>query len=68
VIKSTDNLASVKLLPPALLNVVDLLSYQVLMITVPALRQIEQIWGRKETEKEVPGNSKGSPGKRHASA
>lgn len=66
VIKSANNLTSVKVLPPALINVFDLLSHQVLMITVPALRQVEQIWGRKETEKEVPGNSENSSGKKHA--
>lgn len=68
VIKSANNLASVKVLPAALINVSDLISHQVLMITVPALRQIEQIWGRKEAEKEAPGNSESSPGKNHASA
>jgi len=67
VIKSADNLASVKVLPAALINIFDLISHQVLMITVPALRQIEQIWGRKETEKEVPGNSENSSGKSRAS-
>jgi large subunit ribosomal protein L4 len=67
VIKSADNLASVKVLPAALINIFDLISHQVLMITVPAIRQIEQIWGRKETEKEVPGNSENSSGKSRAS-
>jgi len=65
VIKSANNLASVKVLPAALINVSDLISHQVLMITVPALRQIEQIWGQRETEKEAPESSSG---KSHASA
>ena len=68
VIKSANNLASVKVLPAALINVSDLISHQVLMITVPAIRQIEQIWGRKETEKEAPENLESSSGKSHASA
>ena len=68
VIKSANNLASVKVLPAALINVSDLISHQVLMITVPALRQIEQIWGRKETKKEAPENLESSSGKSRASA
>ena len=46
VIKSAANLPEVKVLPSALINVLDLLSYEMLIATVPAIRSIEQIWGK----------------------
>ena len=46
VVKSVRNLANIKVLPSALINVLDLLSYKVLIITVPALCNIERIWGQ----------------------
>jgi ribosomal protein L4 len=45
VVKSVANLPEVKVLPSALINVLDLLSYEMLVVTVPAIRNIEQIWG-----------------------
>lgn len=45
VVKSAANLPEVKVLPAALINVLDLLSYEVLVATVPAIRNVEQIWG-----------------------
>lgn len=45
VVKSTANLPEVKVLPSDLINVLDLLSYEILIATVPAIRNIEQIWG-----------------------
>ena len=45
VVKSAANLPGVKVLPSALINVLDLLSYDMLIATVPAVRSIEQIWG-----------------------
>ena len=45
VVKSAANLPEVKVLPSALINVLDLLSYKMLIATVPAIRNIEQIWG-----------------------
>ena len=45
VVKSANNLPKVKVLPSALINVVDLLSYEMLVATLPAIRNIEQIWG-----------------------
>jgi len=45
VVKSAANLHEVKVLPSALINVLDLLSYKMLIATVPAIRNIEQIWG-----------------------
>jgi large subunit ribosomal protein L4 len=44
VVKSAANLPEVKVLPSALINVLDLLSYEMLVATVPAIRNIEQIW------------------------
>jgi len=46
VVKSAANLPEVKVLPSALINVLDLLSYKILVATVPAIRNIEQIWGK----------------------
>ena len=46
VVKSAGNLPNVKVLPSTLINVVDLLSYKTLLATVPAIHNIEQIWGR----------------------
>jgi large subunit ribosomal protein L4 len=46
VAKSAANLPEVKVLPAALINVLDLLSYEMLVVTVPAIRSIEQIWSK----------------------
>jgi len=46
VTKSAANLTEVKVLPSALINVLDLLSYEMLVATVPAVRNIEEIWGK----------------------
>jgi large subunit ribosomal protein L4 len=46
VVKSAANLPKVKVLPAALINVLDLLSYEMLVATVPAIRNIEQIWSK----------------------
>ena len=46
VVKSAANLPKVKVLPSDLVNVLDLLSYKILIATVPAIRNIEQIWGK----------------------
>lgn len=45
VVKSARDLANIKALPSALINVLDLLSYKVLIISVPALYNVERIWG-----------------------
>jgi large subunit ribosomal protein L4 len=50
VYKSARNLSKVKTLPAPLLNVVDLLSYRVLVATVDAVRRAEEIWGKKSAE------------------
>jgi large subunit ribosomal protein L4 len=46
VVKSSANLPDIKVSPSALINVLDLLSYKTLIATVPAIRNIEQIWGK----------------------
>jgi len=45
VAKSARNLTDVKVLPSALINVLDLLCYKTLLATPIAIRNIEQIWG-----------------------
>lgn len=47
VVKSARNLADVMTLPVSLLNVVDLLSYKMLLMTVAAVRKVEQLWGQE---------------------
>ncbi len=44
-IKSARNLAGMKTLPASILNVVDILSYKVLLMTEAAVRKAEQLWG-----------------------
>lgn len=56
VIKSASNLKKVKTLPVNLLNVGDLLSSEVLLITEAAVRQAEKLWGNGAT-KEVSNAS-----------
>ncbi len=46
VTRSAANLADIKVVPSALINVLDLLSYEMLVATVPAVRNIEEIWGK----------------------
>ncbi len=50
IVKSARNLEGVKTLPARLLNVVDLLSYRLLIMTVEAVRVAEELWGRKSRE------------------
>jgi len=47
VIKSARNLTGIKTLPADVLNVVDILSYKVLLMTVDAVRKAEELWGKK---------------------
>jgi len=46
VIRSAANLTDIKVVPSALINVLDLLSHEMLVATVPAVRNIEEIWGK----------------------
>ena len=45
VAKSARNLSLVKTLPASILNVIDLLSYRVLVMTESAVRKAEELWG-----------------------
>ncbi len=49
VVKSSRNLERVKTLPADMLNVGDLLSHNILLMTVDAARCAEEVWGRKES-------------------
>ncbi|MFC1977121.1 50S ribosomal protein L4 [Chloroflexota bacterium] len=50
VVKSARNLPGIKTTPANLLNVVDLFSYKVLLMTVAAVRKAEELWGKKLSE------------------
>jgi len=47
VIKSARNLKGIKTTPANLLNVLDILSHKMLLMTVTAVRKAEQLWGER---------------------
>ena len=47
IIKSASNLKGIKTMPANLLNVLDILSYKMLLMTVATVRKVEQLWGEK---------------------
>lgn len=47
VVKSASNLPGVATVPAQLLNVVDITSHKLLLMTEDAVRQVEKIWGRE---------------------
>ena len=47
VVKSARNLPEIKTIPAGLLNVVDLLSYKMILMTEAAVRKAEEMWGAK---------------------
>ncbi len=51
VVKSARNLVGVKTIPARLLNVVDLLSHKMLLMTEASVRQVEQMWDRRLVDK-----------------
>lgn len=51
VVKSARNLVGVKTIPARLLNVVDLLSHKMLLMTEATVRQVEQMWDRRLGDK-----------------
>jgi large subunit ribosomal protein L4 len=53
VIKSAQNLLGIKTIPAGLLNVVDLLSHKIVLMTVAAVHRVEQLWGQEVPEGEV---------------
>ncbi len=50
VVKSARNLALIKTLPARLLNVVDILSHNMLLMTEDAVRRAEQLWEQKPSQ------------------
>ena len=46
VIKSARNIPGIKTIPASLLNVIDILSYKMLLMTEAAVRKVEQLWGK----------------------
>jgi len=49
VMKSARNLPRIKTMPASLLNVVELLSYKKLLMTVAAVRKAEELWGENSS-------------------
>nr|NIO09474.1 50S ribosomal protein L4 [Deltaproteobacteria bacterium] len=47
VIKAARNIEGIKTMPANLLNVLDILSHRVLLMTVSAVRRVEELWGEK---------------------
>lgn len=52
VVKSARNLPGIKTIPASLLNVVDLLSYKLLIMTEAAVCKVEQLWGSSALKEE----------------
>ena len=50
--KSARNLAGIKTMPASLLNVVDILSHKMLLMTEAAVRKAEQLWGERLSQGE----------------
>ncbi len=50
VVKSARKLPGIKTTPASLLNVVDILSYKMLLMTVAAVRKAEQLWEQRSSE------------------
>jgi len=57
VVKSARNLPGVKTMPAGLLNAVDILVYKMLLMTVPAVRKAEALWGDGPSVAEPGGDS-----------
>lgn len=52
IVQSARNLAGIKITPASLLNVVDILSHKLLLMTEAAVHKAEQIWGQKLSQGE----------------
>jgi large subunit ribosomal protein L4 len=50
IIKSARNLQGIKTMPANILNLLDILSNKMLLMTVPAVRKVEQLWGEKSAQ------------------
>ena len=60
VVKSARNIPGVKTIPADLLNVVDILSYKMILIEVDAVKKAEQIWGQKLPKEGNDGSLRGT--------
>jgi large subunit ribosomal protein L4 len=54
IVKSARNLEGVKVTAAPLINVVDLLSCRTLLMTVAAVRRVEELWGEKKEGANAP--------------
>ena len=52
VVKSARNIPGLKTMPANILNVVDLLTYNVVVITEEAVRKVEKLWGKTTSTEE----------------
>ena len=59
VIKSARNLVRIKTIPANLINVVDILSHKVLLMTEAAVRKTEQLWGQRLSQGESNASLRG---------
>jgi len=50
VIRASRNIKGIKTMPANLLNVVDILSHKMLLMTVSAVRRVEELWGGKAAQ------------------
>jgi len=50
VVKSARNLPGIEIMPASLLNAVDILSRKMLLMTVEAVRKVEELWGDRQPE------------------
>ena len=50
VVRAARNIPGVKTTPANQLNVIDILSHKTILITVPAVRDVEALWGGKLLE------------------
>jgi large subunit ribosomal protein L4 len=48
VIKAARNIKEIKTMPANLLNVIDILSHKMVLMTVSAIRRVEELWGEKK--------------------
>ena len=49
VVRPTHNLSRIKAIPANLLNVADMFSHKMLLMSEPAVRTVEQLWGKEES-------------------
>ena len=60
VVKSARNLPGIKTMPANLLNVVDILAHRRLLMTVAAVRKVEELWGKELPEEGKDASLRGT--------